>query len=337
MPRSYRLLLPLLLAIPALVQGWILSAPLVPKRTATRLSTAPPIARARMGAASAARVEEWLSCGAVVREEAAAAAAAAASALIPGYQAATDFAAERGCNVELVPAAVAEAAREGDGDEVVVKTLVWEADSTPLVLVLPVLLRVDEEKLRAAAAAVLGTARPSDVRLAPPAVAQELTGFKIGAIPPFGHPAPLPTILDASLQARAALLCGTGCPDTQMRLPPRALLDVACAVPLDIAAPPLPPGAPPLPRPASPRVPAAAAAAADPPGALASPAMGPASPRAEGEAGQPPPAPSELPLVPEDGADSAAPPRVEGLRCCVVAPPPRPPGQSGHVSSIPPY
>lgn len=300
-------LLPPLLALflPALVGAWILPAPLLscavrrgaptPFRAAAGLGQ-----RLRMGGAGAdlrvSAVEAWLGLGAVVLEETKRAEAEAAVEA-RGYQSVVECAIAMGVTLELVPSAVAEEAKDGLGGDVVVKSLVWEAGGTPLLLVIPHHLRVDSAKLQAAVAAILanrGDEGVPEVRLTTPSDAQRLSGFKIGSIPPFGHPASLLTLLDASLLAHASLLCGTGCPDTEMRISPSELLAVARAIPCDISSSPISSAPRPPPVPSSPR---------PPPAPVSREISGPSSPPVP-----PPPNPPSAPAPLTTAGSAAVPP-----------------------------
>src|SRR5690554_4788683 len=73
----------------------------------------------------------------------------------------------------------------------IVKSLVFLAGGEPLLVVAAGEARVSYPLL----AAALGLGR-KQVRFATPDEALLVTGFRVGAMPPFGHRAPLPTLLD---------------------------------------------------------------------------------------------------------------------------------------------
>ena len=87
-----------------------------------------------------------------------------------------------------------------------VKTLVWLSGDDPVVVVLGVRDRVNKQAL----ALHLGLTAASNLRLAPPELAEALTGFKVGGIPPAFHLSPMQTVVDKALAARpgAAIDCG---------------------------------------------------------------------------------------------------------------------------------
>ena len=51
------------------------------------------------------------------------------------------------------------------------------------------------------------------VRRAKPDKVREATGFAIGGVPPLGHPAPLRTLVDASLRRFETVWCAAGTPN----------------------------------------------------------------------------------------------------------------------------
>jgi prolyl-tRNA editing enzyme YbaK/EbsC (Cys-tRNA(Pro) deacylase) len=81
----------------------------------------------------------------------------------------------------------------------IVKSLVFVDDTGPVLVLCAGDRRVD--------AAALG------VRRAKPDQVREATGFAIGGVPPLGHPAPLRTLVDASLRRFATVWCAAGTPN----------------------------------------------------------------------------------------------------------------------------
>ena len=81
----------------------------------------------------------------------------------------------------------------------IVKSLVFAADDGPVLVLCAGDRRVD--------AAALG------VRRATPDQVREATGFAIGGVPPLGHPAPVRTLVDASLRRFATVWCAAGTPN----------------------------------------------------------------------------------------------------------------------------
>ena len=117
----------------------------------------------------------------------------------------------RGARAEIV------ARREAPTDGVLVKSLVWEADGVPLLLVLALDRVVDKAKL----SRHLGVAEAA-VGLVDRDRAVALAGHQIGTIPPCGLLSPLRTVVDAALAPAAGdevLYGGAGSPALQVRVP----------------------------------------------------------------------------------------------------------------------
>lgn len=98
----------------------------------------------------------------------------------------------------------AEAARvRGTALEQGAKALLFEADGTPALVVVPAHLRVDSRAVKARLGA-------KDLRLASPARLAELTGLEPGGVPPFGSLLGLPTYVDGHLLARDEIAFNAG-------------------------------------------------------------------------------------------------------------------------------
>ena len=93
------------------------------------------------------------------------------------------------------------------------KSLVFvrEADGAPLLVIASGANRVDE--------AALG------VRKADAAFVREVTGAAIGGVPPFGHPAPLETLVDEDLLAYAEVWAAAGTPTHVFPIAPAQLVE----------------------------------------------------------------------------------------------------------------
>ena len=79
------------------------------------------------------------------------------------------------------------------------KSLVFVDDAGPVLVLCAGDRRVD--------AGALG------LRRAKPDVVREATGFAIGGVPPLGHPAPMRTLVDGSLQRFDTVWCAAGTPN----------------------------------------------------------------------------------------------------------------------------
>jgi prolyl-tRNA editing enzyme YbaK/EbsC (Cys-tRNA(Pro) deacylase) len=98
----------------------------------------------------------------------------------------------------------------------IVKSLVFMADDRPAIAFTSGANRVDPVKL-ARVAGVLQTRR------ATPEEARAATGFAVGGTPPFGHPTPVRSFLDAVLLAFEEIWAAAGTPDAVFPLTPAEL------------------------------------------------------------------------------------------------------------------
>ena len=92
----------------------------------------------------------------------------------------------------------------------IVKSLVFLRDDAPLLVLCSGANTVDEAALR------LTKARADVVRAA--------TGTAIGGVAPYGHPAPLPTLVDEDLMAHEVLWAAAGTPRHVFALTPAELV-----------------------------------------------------------------------------------------------------------------
>jgi prolyl-tRNA editing enzyme YbaK/EbsC (Cys-tRNA(Pro) deacylase) len=110
-------------------------------------------------------------------------------------------------SVEELPAdtstAVAAAAALGTTVSSIVKSLLFMVDDKPVL----VLAAGDRKVNRARLAAELDAQK---VRLARPEEVVELTGFRIGGVPPVAHRRPLQTLVDKHLLAPATVYAAAG-------------------------------------------------------------------------------------------------------------------------------
>jgi Cys-tRNA(Pro) deacylase len=128
-------------------------------------------------------------------------------------------------------ATVADAADAlGVAAEQIIKSLVFRIDEAPLLVINNGLARVDRKKL----AAVTGVGRKR-VKFASPEQALSITGYGVGAMPPFGHRTRLRTIVDAAVMELDEIYGGGGSIDAMMRLTPDELVRVTCSEVVDIS------------------------------------------------------------------------------------------------------
>lgn len=130
-----------------------------------------------------------------------------------GTRTAADAAAAIGCDIAAIVKSLVFVDREGRA----VLALVSGAN------------RVDAGRLAAAAGR-------GEVRLAGAEEARELAGFAIGGTPPFGHPQPLPTIIDRDLTGLDRVWAAAGAPDTNFAIAPQVLVEVTDGAVAEIAA-----------------------------------------------------------------------------------------------------
>ncbi|MFC8038176.1 YbaK/EbsC family protein [Paenarthrobacter sp. NPDC057355] len=102
-----------------------------------------------------------------------------------------------------VPTAAAAATVLGCDVAAITNSLIFELDGGPLLILASGAAKVDT----ALVATQLGTAK---IRRATPDFVLQHTGQEVGGVAPVGHPAPIRTILDASLQDHPVLWAGAG-------------------------------------------------------------------------------------------------------------------------------
>jgi Cys-tRNA(Pro) deacylase len=112
----------------------------------------------------------------------------------------------------------AEDAAKAIGVEVgqIVKSLVFTLDGELVIALVSGRNRLDEAKLaQALGGREVGRADATGVR--------EATGYAIGGVPPFGHPRPLPTAIDADLLDYEEVWAAAGTPRDVFALSPHDL------------------------------------------------------------------------------------------------------------------
>jgi prolyl-tRNA editing enzyme YbaK/EbsC (Cys-tRNA(Pro) deacylase) len=77
------------------------------------------------------------------------------------------------------------------------------------------------------------------VKLAPADLVLTITGYAVGAMPPFGHRAPLETLLDYRVLGQSIVFAGGGAENALVRLDPQVILSVTQAQILDLLDPPM--------------------------------------------------------------------------------------------------
>lgn len=111
----------------------------------------------------------------------------------------------------------------------IVKSLLWMAGDEPVLALVAGDRRLDADRLRD----VLGA---DAVRSANADEARAATGFAIGGVPPFGHPAPIRTVMDESFGRFDEVWAAAGTPRDVFRTTPADLAERAGARTAAIAA-----------------------------------------------------------------------------------------------------
>ena len=120
---------------------------------------------------------------------------------------------------------VSDAARvlQVENDQII-KSLVFQVDGEPLLVINNGPARVDRRKL----AAYLGVGRKK-VKFADPEYALTITGYIVGSMPPFGHKNKLRTLVDSAVLNLDVIYGGGGDINAMMRLTPEILQAVSKA------------------------------------------------------------------------------------------------------------
>ena len=165
----------------------------------------------------------------------------------PGIQRVLDTAARKGVTLDVTvfdqSTHTAQDAADALGVELgqIVKSLVFVAPGPdgalePSVCLVSGADRVDLERL----ASVVGR---RDIRRATAREADELTGFSIGGIPPFGHTTPTRVVMDPDLGVFQVVWAAAGLPTAVFPVPPGTLRTLANAMVAPIREEPEPPAA----------------------------------------------------------------------------------------------
>lgn len=115
----------------------------------------------------------------------------------------------------------------GCGVGQIVKSLVFMADDAPVIALTSGSNRVDEEKLSLQTGAGV-------MRRATPEEAKAATGFAIGGTPPFGHPEPVPTLIDEDLLGYDEVWAAAGAPDSVFPISPDDLIRLSRGAVVDL-------------------------------------------------------------------------------------------------------
>ena len=145
------------------------------------------------------------------------------------------FIAQHGIAAEIVPMTVetptvpAAAAALGVATSQIIKSLLFMVRDQPVLVIASGETRVDRGSL----AARFGVGK-KQIKLADAETVLRLTGYPAGGVPPFGHPAPLLTLLDRAVMAWDAVYGGGGDDRTLLRVASGELARVTAAEWIDL-------------------------------------------------------------------------------------------------------
>lgn len=126
------------------------------------------------------------------------------------------------CLAVATPTVETAAAAVNAPPQAILKSLVFMADGQPYLVMANGLHHIDRARL----AAHWGLSKKR-VKMAAPDQVLELTGYPVGAVPPFGHRCPLPALLDPAVLEQPVIYAGGGGLQALLRLTPQELLRVA--------------------------------------------------------------------------------------------------------------
>jgi Cys-tRNA(Pro) deacylase len=102
----------------------------------------------------------------------------------------------------------------------IVKSLLFELDGRPTIVLVSGSNRLDEKKL-----AALGGVGRKKVKRGDADLVREATGFAIGGIPPFGHKTKLPTYIDQDFLQFELIWAAAGTPNAVFPIRPQQLVE----------------------------------------------------------------------------------------------------------------
>lgn len=151
----------------------------------------------------------------------------------PNVQRVTDALAAAGADGEIrildeaVPTAAAAAAELGCEVGAIANSLIFDGDGSPVLILTSGAHRVDTAKL----AAELGIGK---LRRATPEFVKEHTGQSIGGVAPVGHPAPVRTLVDTTLDQYAEVWAAAGIPHSLFPTTYKELLHLTNGTPVAV-------------------------------------------------------------------------------------------------------
>jgi prolyl-tRNA editing enzyme YbaK/EbsC (Cys-tRNA(Pro) deacylase) len=128
---------------------------------------------------------------------------------------------------EAVPTAAAAAAQLGCEVGAIANSLIFDSDGSPVLILTSGAHRVDTAKI----AAELGITK---LRRATPEFVREHTGQAIGGVAPVGHPAPVRTLVDTSLDDYSEVWAAAGIPHSVFPTSYAELLNLTNGTPVTV-------------------------------------------------------------------------------------------------------
>ena len=130
-----------------------------------------------------------------------------------------------------VPTPTVESAAHAVGTTVdrIVKSLLFLIEGQPALVITPGTDRVDKKKI----AEHFGVSRKR-IKLADPQTVLAVTGYEVGAVPPFGHHRNLSIILEERIFQQELVYAGGGSKETLLEVKPEEILRVTNAVVLNL-------------------------------------------------------------------------------------------------------
>ena len=111
----------------------------------------------------------------------------------------------------------------------IIKSILFIVDEKPVLAV-----ACGKSSIRSRAIADLFGVCKKRVRLATPEMVLEISGYEVGAMPPFGHRQPLTTLIDPKVLDLSEAYAGGGAENALLRLNPQDILRVTGAQVLDM-------------------------------------------------------------------------------------------------------
>lgn len=117
----------------------------------------------------------------------------------------------------------------GTVPERIVKSLLFLVDDRPVLAIASGTARIDRRPI----ATHFGVGRKR-VKLAGPEAVLTITGYAVGAVPPFGHRQLLETLIDPRVLQMPHIYAGGGAEDALLRVDPKEILRVTNAIEIDL-------------------------------------------------------------------------------------------------------